>query len=380
MSTKITLNTSEGFDKITETQKVTTGYFSGGVGVLESGSIASGNISDTNEAYYYTIVNKRDATDSSAETQFTVAYGHNGGSGSLIQADTFGETEAIYKQWANTLLGENEVTGGFMFDGSTKSEGVYVLVGKRARFKDRINKKNWTIQLSGSSTGMGAASVGTQVLKLTDDSAHTTVTHTVAGPRFNIVSGSDGTVSGSGDALQASDYYGWFYPDAGVMIFSETRLSSSIPGNNQVGGATKVTIDSASKAGFSTFGDVYGSNNIDEGNALRFINCLRAASGAQAAVTVDGAQLKFRSEEDQTAVSYFCRVRAGEMNFSNNPTFVSGSSNEVRHKTLWGNPTVYITGVGLYNAGGDLVAVSKLSTPVKKNFSSETTVKVKLTY
>ena len=30
MSTKITLNTSEGFDKITETQKVTTGYFSGG--------------------------------------------------------------------------------------------------------------------------------------------------------------------------------------------------------------------------------------------------------------------------------------------------------------------------------------------------------------
>ena len=52
-----------------------------------------------------------------------------------------------------------------------------------------------------------------------------------------------------------------------------------------------------------------------------------------------------RDEEDQTSVSYFCRVRANEMNFSNNPSFASGSENKIRHTDMHGNPTVYITGV-----------------------------------
>tara|TARA_R110002073_G_scaffold8038_4_gene44991 strand:- start:283 stop:426 length:144 start_codon:yes stop_codon:yes gene_type:complete len=47
---------------------------------------------------------------------------------------------------------------------------------------------------------------------------------------------------------------------------------------------------------------------------------------------------------------------------------------------MWGNPTVFVTGVGLFNDSGMLVAQGKLSTPLKKNYSSEATVKVKLTY
>ena len=68
------------------------------------------------------------------------------------------------------------------------------------------------------------------------------------------------------------------------------------------------------------------------------------------------------------------------MNFSNNPTFVSGSDNELRQKTMWDNPTVFISQVQLYDASHNLVAVGSLSTPLKKNFSSEATIKVKLTY
>ena len=45
-----------------------------------------------------------------------------------------------------------------------------------------------------------------------------------------------------------------------------------------------------------------------------------------------------------------------------------------------GNPTVFITQVQLYNAAGHMVAAGNLSTPLKKNFSSEATIKVKLTY
>jgi hypothetical protein len=47
---------------------------------------------------------------------------------------------------------------------------------------------------------------------------------------------------------------------------------------------------------------------------------------------------------------------------------------------MWDNPTVYVTSVQLYNNNGDCVAVGNLSTPLKKNFSSEATIKVKLTY
>ena len=68
------------------------------------------------------------------------------------------------------------------------------------------------------------------------------------------------------------------------------------------------------------------------------------------------------------------------MNFSNNPTFVSGSMNEIRHTSMKGNPTTYITQVQMFNSAGDIVAVGNLSTPLKKNFSSEATIKVKLTY
>ena len=90
--------------------------------------------------------------------------------------------------------------------------------------------------------------------------------------------------------------------------------------------------------------------------------------------------MQFRDEEDLTSVSYFCRVRARESNFSNNPTFVSGSMNELRHTSMKGNPQVFVTGVELYDTNGDMVATGKLSTPLKKNFASEATIKTKITF
>ena len=65
---------------------------------------------------------------------------------------------------------------------------------------------------------------------------------------------------------------------------------------------------------------------------------------------------------------------------SSNPTFVSGSKRKLLNKGMMGNPTTFITGVGLYNSAGQLLAIAKLSSPLKKNFASEATIKVKLTY
>ena len=47
---------------------------------------------------------------------------------------------------------------------------------------------------------------------------------------------------------------------------------------------------------------------------------------------------------------------------------------------MHGNPQTFISGLGLYNAAGQLLAIAKLSSPLKKYFASEATIKVKLTY
>ena len=52
----------------------------------------------------------------------------------------------------------------------------------------------------------------------------------------------------------------------------------------------------------------------------------------------------------------------------------------MRQRSFEGNPQTFITTVGLYDSEEALVAVGKLSTPVQKNYSSETVIKAKLTY
>jgi len=373
----VSLNNTEGFDKITSTDKITAGYFTGGDGKLEGNVIYTSSISTTNSKYYEGIA----LNGPTGSVQFHVTYGNINGYGSYTDSGNLkGATEAIYKEWANTLLTETEVTGGFkisqagssgQLSSGTKDDDVYVLVGKRSLFKDRINKKNWTIVMSGSDTQRsGSPAAGPQyphghkILHLTDDSNTTAGTATPAGIRYNIVSGSQGTVV----TAASTKTYGWFYPDQGVFVFSGIELSASIPGS----GSTVDTVakwDSADAEGFGV------TTNVDDNykNALRLVNCLQGAGNTD-------TYIQARSEEDQTSVSYFCRARASHLNFSNNPTFVSGSLNELRHTTMKGNPTVYITGVELYDGIGNLVAVGKLSTPLKKNFSSEATIKVKLTF
>ena len=129
---------------------------------------------------------------------------------------------------------------------------------------------------------------------------------------------------------------------------------------------TRLFFDEATHKGFATGTGV----DVNKKFALRFVNCLQPT----------GAKLTFRDEEDQVSAQYFCRARSGQMNFSNNPTFVSGSLNELRQTTMKGNPTTFVSSVQLYNSAGEMVAVGNLSTPLKKNFSSEATIKVKLTY
>ena len=395
----IMIDAREGYDKVEETIKVTEGYFTNGDGTLEGYAVWTSSDATSNKMYYYGVTQAPPAS-SSAATQFTVTWGHKAGSGSDTYGDSTsnpntikGQTQAIYQQIANMVLLPSEVTGGFMISQQGAAIGkdatekknighrlgsgvadthIYCLFAKRERMKDRLNKKSWTLTLSGS--GMAAA-VGKQ-LKLTDDSKIKGSIATPGGPRYNIVSGAAGTV------YSASTHrtFGWIYPEMGLMVFSGHELSSSIGGvpvvaktGSSYPNGTSEAVKWMPKAavtesvGFTPW--LHSASYA--GNAIQLVNSMRKVSGTS---------LRLRSEEDQTQVSYFCRVKAGQGNLSNNPTFVSGSKNELRNVDMRGNPQTFISGVGLYNLTGQLIAIAKLSSPLKKNFSSEATIKVKLTY
>ena len=353
-------------DRITVEEKVTSAYFSNDNVSLLAGSLTTSSLSDTNETYFFGISH----TSTLTTQEFNVAFGSTNGYGSDDDGnDIKAPTDAIYKQYASLLLAPTEVTGGFYISSpgsnSAVSSGpdteIFILSARRSNMKDRINKGTWQINLSGSNSA-GNSGTG-HLLHLKDDSSTTDATATPCGDRYNIVScSSAGVIAGAATVKN----FGFFYPDMGIMVFSAAELSASIPGASGSEVTDTVVFDNTDHKGFAWSTDT----NANEKTALRFINCLQP----------DGCKMTFRKEEDEISKQFFCRIRAGEYNFSNNPTFVSGSNNELRNKSMWNFPVVYITGIQLYNAAGDVVAVGKLSTPLKKNFSSEATIKVKLTY
>ena len=396
------INTS---DTIADTIKTTAGYFTGGDGTLKGFDCNTGSYTDESSKYYVNVSNFPVSSGSSLqEDQFSITFGHVNGLGSDVTGDSAGntdtlkgETEAIYTQLAEILLHENEVTGGFKIgtQGSdlanntlhaTGSDAyIYALIGKRSLFKDRMNKKVWTLSLQGYT---GSAEADGQLpsdqgrLHLTDDSKDVAPVATPAGPRYNIVSGTLGNVV----VGYATKTYGHFYPEMGMMVFSGAQLSASMPGKSSfqtqrpyhddgytsghpnTGDPLIAANTHLSSSGFHPLLSTTGSGH----NHLRLLNCMRNMG--------DTTSLRLRSEEDATEENYFCRIKAEEYNFSSNHTFVSGSKNKIRNANMHGNPTTFITGVGLYNSAGQLLAIAKLSKPLIKNFATEATIKVKLTY
>ena len=362
---------------------ITQGYFTNNAGLLQGSNIHSGTLASSNQKYYFNVTNTHPES-SSAENQFSVAFGHRGGSGSNVLAGNeaptlVGETRAIYQQFASLLLPENEISGGFKISqqgsGGQISAGgtdeyIYVLIANRDRFKDKLDNKSWTIKLSGHYTTGSNEQVG--VLSLTDDSDSNTQTgsfSSIVGPRYNIVSGAAGAVH----TASKHRTFGHFFPHMGVMVFSGAELSSSIPGRlgtehiTASFSANTADTDFISSSGFAP--NLYDNGNPK--NALRFVNCLH---------NIGENDIRLRGSQEQRKVSYFCTVRPNECNYSNNATFISGSEGKLRHKSMYGNPTTYITGLGLHDENGTLVAVAKLSTPIQKNRGVQQTIKINLTY
>jgi len=102
-------------------------------------------------------------------------------------------------------------------------------------------------------------------------------------------------------------------------------------------------------------------------------------TGAADALRHRIGNFQFNNTTELNSSIYFCRVSADEGNYSSNPTYLTAS--QLRVKNVAGDqPVSYVTTVGLYSADNELLAVAKLSEPLKKTPSEEFTLRVRLDY
>jgi len=89
--------------------------------------------------------------------------------------------------------------------------------------------------------------------------------------------------------------------------------------------------------------------------------------------------LQYNNTTELNSTVYFCRAAANEFNYSSNPTYLSSSQIVMKNERT-DTPACYFTTVGLYSADNELLAVAKLSEPLKKDPTNELTLRVRLDY
>ena len=111
------------------------------------------------------------------------------------------------------------------------------------------------------------------------------------------------------------------------------------------------------------------TTSTEQKNHIKLFNAIKS-----------GGDFDARRTENVSTSHYFVRATNREFNFSNNPTFVTGSNGTFVESSFEKDPKTFITTVGLYNDANEMIAVAKTSQPIPKSFDKEVLIKVKLDF
>jgi hypothetical protein len=351
-------------DKVTNrTEIVTSGIWSGDTGSLSINATYTSSLQTSGvSGKYYIDVYNGVTSSTSSEVQFSIAYGDVSGNGAptLTQDDSSTlPTKATYNQYRNILLDSADPYFS-VYSGSTAGaydlQNFYAININRARYKERLDPGNISIKLVGS--------LGT--VTLIDDSGGTDENVTTSGRVYNLVSGSlniGSALSASINTYTSSNGQGWglFYPDMGIILLNPAALAAKVNAN--------LSAATGSIAGVYHNNSRSASVEIGVSGSIALLKALAS-----------GSDFQVRRTENVSTSHYFVRANNREFNFSNNPTFTTGSVGEFVQATFERDPRVYITTVGLYDDANELLAVAKTSKPVEKSFDKEVAIKVKLDF
>ena len=185
-------------------------------------------------------------------------------------------------------------------------------------------------------------------------------------------SGSDNTKFGI--VAGENDIQGLVFYEAGVAVISPFIFAQSSSNPEP----------SASYTNFASnrFGILSGAVTASFSGSTTFTNTLSGSLIGDAAygLYTKIGSLSFQSTTELNSSIYFCRAYNNEFNFSSNPTYLSGSEIIVKGGEPTNQPVSYITTVGLYDDKNQLLAVAKLSEPVKKTPDTELIARVRLDF
>jgi len=334
-----------GDDTITGQQEIVTATAWSDNSAQLSTFFTSSTQSGSSGAYYLDLYNKDINSDTTALSQFSIAYGHMAGSGSYKTTggrDGDAPSKAIFSQYKTLLLPDGTSTWVTHDGTNTRNVNeIFAINFNRARAKEALDPGNWELTISASKSDRAS-------IVLKDNSGDSAGTSGIAGKVYDVISGSIGAAG----TFTSERTFGKFYPEQGMII-----LDAGLIGDQAMTRTANVGVTS-------------GSNVVGfPGNNAKFYNHIKG-----------GASFKARNAQALTCTYYFCRIKNQEFNYSNNPTFVTGSNGTLKHTTFRQNPQTYITTVGMYNNANELLAVAKLSKPLLKSFSREALIKVKLEY
>ena len=315
---------------------------------------------------------------SSANHIFDITVGYSGSwtGGYSSSAHTQNDKKLnIYNQMAQVLVGYDENGNIRAFDqdgnltGGRKFNSCYFISFSRLLVKDEVKKGNFLMSFHTGGhwndlRGYAAAPYGIWHPATTGDALSGTAglltiqDHKAQNNYFvNSPAGEYGILY-TASAADPGTGVGLIYYQAGVVV-----LSSSIFGTEgKVGGRTIIPVAT-------------GPNNERVHAVL---------TGSSIQTNCDSLRhrlydIDFNNTIELNSTIYYCRAHHNEFNYSSNPTYVSGS--KIRIKNISSDtPVSYITTIGLYSEDSELLAVAKLSEPLKKDPTSELTLRVRLDY
>jgi len=341
-------------------------------GTIVSGTYNAGttehNIKDYSHGMFQSVYDYP-YLSSSANHIFDITIGV-GASSKLYSGTTSQQSKKknIYNQMAQVLMGYDATGSILRFDedgdllaGGTKIDDGFFLNFSRLLVKDEIKKGSFELELGAISAFAEAGTLHAERVKITDASGSDGYLVNSPVGEYGILYATASVLTTDTLAVNKSYPVGLLFYQAGIAFISGSVFNDAADG----GILNNATATSAlgKTSGVTGFNFVTGSEISASANAIRS----RIYN------------LQFNNTVELNSTVYFCRVNHNEYNYSSNPTYLTGSKLRVKTKTT-DLPVSYITTVGLYNDNNELMAVSKLSEPLKKTPDNEFTIRVRLDY
>lgn len=353
-------------------------------GTIVSGTYSDGNIKNYSHGMFQSVYDYP-YLSSSANHIFDITVGVSTGSALYSTVVTQKDKKRnIYNQMAQVLMGYDKAGNIMQFDqdgdilaGGTKINDAYFLNFARLLTKDEVKKGSFSLTLGVDEVFGSTGDNHTYKLVIADTSgSNGYFVNSPVGEYGILYATQSADPSAAGNIMNATLREsqgvpcGLIFYQAGVAV-----VSSSVFTISTTGGLLKpLSGVGATGPKFYNHSGLLGTD--DRHDALLTGSFISASANAFRNRLVD---LSFNNTVELNSTVYFCRVNHNEYNFSSNPTYLSGSKLRVKTKSS-DLPVSYITTVGLYNDNNELLAVSKLSEPLKKTPDTEFTVRVRLDY